>query len=223
MIKGDNLEVLKHLIHAYENEIKMIYIVPPYNTGKNKFIYQDNRKFTPEELSKLAGIDIEKAKRILSFLDSKSNSHSVWLTFMYPRLYIAKKLLKDNGVIFISIDDNEMAQLKILMNEISGEENFIATFIRKTGIAPRLEAKHISVEQDYILCYSKNLNLVNLNKQLSNSNDGYIYEDKFIEKRGKYKLNKLDRGSIRYSSSLDYPIEAPDGTLIYPGGTSEIN
>ena len=223
LIKGNNLEVLKHLIGAYENKIKMIYIDPPYNTGSDGFLYNDTRAFTITELQKLAGVSEEKAKRILNFLDSKSNSHSAWLTFMYPRLYIARRLLKKDGVIFVSIDDNEVAQLKILMDEIFGEENFIATFIRKTGIAPRLDATHISVEQDYILCYSKNLNLVNLNKQLSNSNDGYIYEDKFVEKRGKYKLNKLDRGSIRYSSSLDYPIEAPDGTLIYPGGTPENN
>jgi len=223
LIKGDNLEVLKHLVHAYENEIKMIYIDPPYNTGDDGFVYQDDRKFTPQELSKLAGIDIEKAKRILDFLDNKSNSHSAWLTFMYPRIYIARRLLKKDGIIFISIDDNEFAQLKILMDEVFGEENFIATFIRKTAIAPRLDATHISVEQDYILCYSKNTNLVNLNKQLSNSKDGYIYEDEFVKKRGKYKLNKLDRGSIRYSPSLDYPIKAPDGSLIYPGGTEEHN
>ncbi|EDM23576.1 site-specific DNA-methyltransferase [Caminibacter mediatlanticus] len=223
LIKGDNLEVLKHLVNAYENEIKMIYIDPPYNTENNDFVYQDDRKFTPEELSKLAGIDIEKAKRILDFLDSKSNSHSAWLTFMYPRLYIARRLLRKDGVIFISIDDNEIAQLKILMDEIFGEENFIAQFIRKTGIAARLDATHISTEQDYILCYSKNLNLSSFNKQFSNINKGYIYEDKHYKIRGKYKLNKLDRGSIRYSSSLDYPIESPDGTLIYPGGTPENN
>lgn len=223
LIKGDNLEVLKHLVNAYEKEIKMIYIDPPYNTGDDDFVYNDNRKFTPKELSKLAGIDIEKAKRILDFVNSKSNSHSAWLTFMYPRLYIARRLLKEDGVIFISIDDNELAQLKLLMDEIFGEENFIAQFIRKTGIATRLDAAHISIEQDYILCYSKNKNLVHFNKQLSNIENDYKYEDQYYKERGKYKLNKLDRGSIRYSSSLDYPIIAPDGTEIYPGGTKENN
>jgi len=223
LIKGDNLEVLKHLSNAYYEKVKMIYIDPPYNTGSDGFVYQDDRKFTYQELSKLAGIDEEKAKRILEFTQSKSNSHSAWLTFMYPRLYIAKQLLKDDGVIFVSIDDNEVAQLRLLMDEIFGEENFIATFVRKTGIAPRLDATHVSIEQDYVLCYSKNANLTNLNKQLSNSDEGYMYKDKFVEKRGKYKLNKLDRGSIRYSSSLDYPMEAPDGTLIYPGGTPKKN
>src|SRR5690606_1902385 len=91
LIKGDNLEVLKHLSNAYYKKVKMIYIDPPYNTGNDGFIYQDNRKFTVEEFSKLAGVDEEKAKRVLDFVNSKSNSHSAWLTFMYPRLYIARQ------------------------------------------------------------------------------------------------------------------------------------
>jgi len=126
LIKGDNLEVLKHLKNAYSESIKMIYIDPPYNTGGDGFVYNDDRKFSMEELSKLAGISLEEAKRILDFTQSKSNSHSSWLTFMYPRLYIARELLKDDGVIFISIDDNEVSQLKLLCDEIFGEENFIA-------------------------------------------------------------------------------------------------
>jgi len=99
LIKGDNLEVLKHLVGAYYEKIKMIYIDPPYNTGTDGFVYQDDRKFTVKELAELAGIDEEKAKRILDFTQSKSNSHSAWLTFVYPRLYIAKQLLRDDGVI----------------------------------------------------------------------------------------------------------------------------
>ncbi len=135
LIKGDNLEVLKHLNNAYYEKIKMIYIDPPYNTGSDGFVYQDDRKFSVDEFKNLTGVDEEKAKRILSFVDSKSNSHSAWLTFMYPRLYIAKQLLKDDGVIFVSIDDNEVAQLKLLMDEVFGEENFeanigIATLFR---------------------------------------------------------------------------------------------
>jgi len=131
LIKGDNLEVLKHLSNAYYEKVKMIYIDPPYNTGSDGFVYQDDRKFTYQELSRLAGIDEEKAKRILDFTQSKSNSHSAWLTFMYPRLYIAKQLLKDDGVIFVSIDDNEVAQLRLLMDEIFGEEHFVGSLIWK--------------------------------------------------------------------------------------------
>jgi len=108
-----------------EFELESIYIDPPYNTGSDGFVYQDDRKFSVSEFRQLAGVDEEKAKRILSFVDSKSNSHSTWLTFMYPRLYIAKQLLKEDGVIFISIDDNEVAQLRLLMDEIFGEENFV--------------------------------------------------------------------------------------------------
>ncbi|CAG0907237.1 unnamed protein product, partial [Darwinula stevensoni] len=124
LIKGDNLEVLKHLMGAYSGKVKMIYIDPPYNTGSDGFVYQDDRKFTVEQLSHLAGIDKDEAKRILEFTDSGSNSHSAWLTFMFPRLYLAKQLLRDDGVIFISIDDNEQAQLKLLMDEVFGEDNF---------------------------------------------------------------------------------------------------
>src|SRR5690606_32482298 len=125
LIQGDNLEVLKHLKGAYGEKVKMIYIDPPYNTGLDGFTYQDDRNFTPEQFAELAGIDLEEAKRVLDFTQSNANSHSAWLTFIYPRLYIAKQLLKDEGVIFISIDDNEQAQLKILCDEVFGEQNFI--------------------------------------------------------------------------------------------------
>jgi len=131
LIKGDNLEVLKHLTHAYAEKVKMIYIDPPYNTGSDGFVYQDNRKFTKEELAKLAHIDEDEAERIINFTLNSSNSHSAWLTFMYPRLYVARRLLKDDGVIFISIDENEVAQLKMLCDEVFGEQNFVANFLWK--------------------------------------------------------------------------------------------
>ncbi len=155
LIKGDNLEVLKHLSNAYYEDIKMIYIDPPYNTGSDGFVYEDDRKFTAEELSRLAGVDEEKAKRILDFTQSKSNSHSAWLTFMYPRLYIAKQLLKEDGVIFVSIDDNEVAQLRILMDEIFGEENFIGCFTIENNPKGRKNADHISVNSEYCLVFAK--------------------------------------------------------------------
>ncbi len=155
LIKGDNLEVLKHLANAYYEKIKMIYIDPPYNTGSDGFVYHDDRKFTVRELRNLLGIDEERAKRILSFTQSKSNSHSAWLTFMYPRLYIAKQLLKDDGVIFVSIDDNEVAQLRLLMDEVFGEENFVATICHKSR-ASISNDKIISENHNYILLFSKN-------------------------------------------------------------------
>jgi adenine-specific DNA-methyltransferase len=154
LIKGDNLEVLKHLSNTYYEKVKMIYIDPPYNTGSDGFVYNDDRKFTVRELQNLIGVDEEKAKRILSFTQSKSNSHSAWLTFMYPRLYIAKQLLKDDGVIFISIDDNEVAQLRLLMDEVFGEENFL------TEIAWRKSDNQANIGQlarvkEYIIGYAK--------------------------------------------------------------------
>lgn len=154
LIQGDNLEVLKHLKHAYKNQIKMIYIDPPYNTGSDGFVYQDDRKFTPQQLVEL-GMDLEEAERVLEFTAKKSNSHSAWLTFMYPRLYIARELLRDDGVIFISIDDNEQAQLKLLCDEVFGEENFVEVFSWvKTSTPPSLSTKSRKTNE-YILCYEK--------------------------------------------------------------------
>lgn len=154
LIQGDNLEVLKHLKGAYSEKIKMIYIDPPYNTGSDGFVYQDDRSFTPEQFAELAGVDLEEAKRILDFTQSNANSHSAWLTFIYPRLYIAKQLLKDDGVIFISIDDNEQAQLKILCDEVFGEANLVGNIIwnNVTDNNPT----NIAIEHEYILCYAKN-------------------------------------------------------------------
>jgi len=154
LIKGDNLEVLKHLVSAYYEKIKMIYIDPPYNTGSDGFVYQDDRKFTAKELQQLAGVDEDKAKRILDFTKSSSNSHSAWLTFMYPRLYIAKQLLKDDGVIFVSIDDNEVAQLRLLMDEIFGEENFVAELIWNNEGHTDNQFQ-VKVNHEYVLLYSK--------------------------------------------------------------------
>jgi adenine-specific DNA-methyltransferase len=178
LIKGDNLEVLKHLANAYYEQVKMIYIDPPYNTGSDGFVYNDDRKFTAKELQNLIGVDAEKAKRILAFTQSKSNSHSAWLTFMYPRLYIAKQLLKDDGVIFISIDDNEVAQLRLLMDEVFGEENFL------TEIAWRKSDNQANIGQlarvkEYIIGYAriKDKALVNKIPLTEKAKKEYSYKD----------------------------------------------
>lgn len=155
LIKGDNLEVLKHLKNAYQRAVKMIYIDPPYNTGSDGFVYQDDRKFTPEKLAQLADMSLEEAKRVLDFTDKKSNSHSAWLTFMYPRLYIARELLKDDGVIFISIDDNEQAQLKLLCDEIFGEENFVGLIPWRKRTAKSDVPFGVSQDYEWILVYAK--------------------------------------------------------------------
>lgn len=155
LIKGDNLEVLKHMVNAYSEKVKMIYIDPPYNTTSDSFIYCDDRKFTKEQLSELAGIELDEAKRILEFTDKGSSSHSAWLTFMYPRLYIAREMLSDDGVIFISIDDNEQAQLKIVCDEVFGEQNLLCQFTWRTDGNFDNQAK-IKINHEYVLCYAKN-------------------------------------------------------------------
>ena len=214
LIKGDNLEVLKHLKNAYNESIKMIYIDPPYNTGGDGFVYNDDRKFTMDELSGLAGISLEEAQRILEFTNSKSNSHSAWLTFMYPRLYIARELLQDDGVIFISIDDNEVSQLKLLCDEIFGEESFIGELARRVKASGKTTDK-IAINHDYLLVYEKINTRFNQDKH---DFKGYNLKDEYFEERGYYKLNQtLDYDSLSYSKSLDYVIEKDELTL-YPGG-----
>ena len=171
LIRGDNLEVLKHLKNAYAGSVKMIYIDPPYNTGSDGFVYQDDRTFTPAELARLANIDEDEAARILDFTDKGSNSHSAWLTFMYPRLYIARELLKDDGAIFISIDDNEAAQLKLLCDEVFGEGNFIGQIAVKlsesTGVKMAHANKRIPKLKEYIICY-KNTGIIPIYPAMEN-------------------------------------------------------
>ena len=157
-IEGDNIDVLKHLKNAYSEKIKMIYIDPPYNTGSDGFVYKDDRKYTKEDLAELTNITEEEAQRILSFNTKGSNRHSAWLTFMYPRLLTARELLSDDGVIFISIDGNEVSQLKLLCDEVFGEENFVEFFSwTKTSTPPALSNK-VRKTNEYILCYEKNKN-----------------------------------------------------------------
>ncbi len=214
LIKGDNLEVLKHLSNAYYEEIKMIYIDPPYNTGSDGFVYEDDRKFTVSELKELAGVTEEKAKRILDFTKSKSNSHSAWLTFMYPRLYIAKQLLKDDGVIFISIDDNEVAQLRILMDEIFGEENVDSMIWRKAGIGRDGKMKNTTTyrkDHEYILIAYKNLQ--KLNKSLEKPNWVNSYNNPDNDPRGNYKAGSISRTEESSNEDSDnyYEVESPSG------------
>ena len=136
----------------------MIYIDPPYNTGSDGFVYNDSRKYTPEQISALTGESLEDAKRIDSFISSNASTHSAWLTFMYPRLKVARELLRDDGVIFISIDDNEAAQLKLLCDEVFGEGNFIAELIWSLGTGT--QAGHFVRAHETIFVYSRDKNSV---------------------------------------------------------------
>jgi len=189
IIKGNNLLALHLLKKEFSGKVKLIYIDPPYNTGNDGFKYND------------------------------SFNHSTWLTFMKNRLEIAKKLLKDDGGIFVHCDDNEQAYLKVLMDEIFGRDNFIANMVRIAKTGGGHDSQFLAIEYDYILFYAKNIQNLNVNKiKVDTDNDKkYKYTDEYIEKRGKYYLRDLDyKGS--YSKSLDYPIKFPSGKEIYPGG-----
>ncbi|SFV58847.1 Type III restriction-modification system methylation subunit [hydrothermal vent metagenome] len=212
LIKGDNLEVLKHLVNAYSEQIKMIYIDPPYNTGGDGFVYSDDRKFTVEELQKLAGVERDEAKRILEFTSSKSNSHSAWLTFMYPRLYVARELLREDGVIFISIDDNEVAQLKLLCDEVFGEENFVANFIWKKRTGSNDAKNLVSSDHEYILCYSKDeeTTLKGIEKKFEN------YKNPDNDPLGDWMADNLTcNKTATERPNLYYPITDPKTGIIY--------
>ena len=203
LIKGDNLEVLKHLANAYYEQVKMIYIDPPYNTGSDGFTYQDDRKFTAKELQKLIGVDAEKAKRILDFTQGKSNSHSAWLTFLYPRLYISKQLLKDEGVIFVSIDDNEVTQLRMLMDEVFGEENYIGTFIINSTPNAR-DYGHIGKMHEYCIFYANKLNKTETNL-LEDKNKRFTFKDE----KGGFNVHPLYNSNVAFTpenrENLYYP------------------
>lgn len=153
-ISGDNLDALQHLVKSYAGKVKVIYIDPPYNTGSDGFVYNDKFSFTAEELAKRLEISPERAGRILSMTKRGSASHAAWLTFMLPRLSFARDLLTNDGIIFISIDDNEQSNLKYLCDEVFGEETFVAQFIWEKRLNRENRAE-TSVRHDYILCYSK--------------------------------------------------------------------
>lgn len=150
-ISGDNLDALKHLLKSYSGKVKCIYIDPPYNTGSDGFVYNDKFNFTSEQIQTKLGVSEEKAKRILDLCKRGSASHSAWLMFMAPRLMLAKDLLTEDGVIFISIDDNEQANLKLLCDGVFGEENFAGQLIIQT--ATDNNPTQVSVEHEYMLSY----------------------------------------------------------------------
>jgi len=184
LIKGDNLEILKHMVNAYSEKVKMIYIDPPYNTGSDGFAYNDDRKFTPEQLSELAAIDLDEASRILDFTVKGSSSHSAWLTFIYPRLYVARELLKDDGIICISIDENEHSNLKILCDEVFGEFNFAGEIVWKNS--SKNDQAYISIQHEYLLFYvkSKDHNSGQWSEKKEGLDEIYKAFDSFTKKHG---------------------------------------
>ncbi|MEI6747163.1 MAG: site-specific DNA-methyltransferase, partial [Methylococcaceae bacterium] len=218
-IEGENLEVLHVLQRAYFGKIKMIYIDPPYNTGNDSFVYPDDYSERQDEYKKRAGITDENGflnKQDCWKKNSKENGqfHSVWLSMMYPRLYLARNLLREDGVIFISIDDNEQANLKLLCDEIFGAENFVSEFIWKKKQGGGNDSKNIVIEHEKILCFCKSVDAISFLLDKNHELDDALYP--FNDEKGEYGLVTLDKSSIRFSNSLVFEIKSPDGESHLP-------
>lgn len=217
-IEGDNLDVLKLLQETYMGQINMIYIDPPYNTGTD-FVYEDNFAMSVEEYLKRNNFDDEDGNRLFQNNDSNGRFHTDWLNMIYPRLKLARELLTNDGAIFISIDDNEVANLKKICDEIYGPRNFVVQMVRRVKAGSGHDSGFLAVEYEYILIYAKNISELKFNKEIVDTevDAKYRFEDEFISRRGRYYLRDLDyKGS--YSQSLDYPITTPDGTTLWAGG-----
>ena len=219
-IEGDNLEVLKILQESYLNKIKCIYIDPPYNTG-NDFIYNDKfKKNIDEELLESGQVD-EEGNRMVTNNQSNGRFHSDWLSMMYPRLKLARNLLTDDGVIFISIDDNEVDNLIKISNEIFGENNFIGNVVR-VAKTTSFRGNFFSPSKNYLICYGKNIScLRQFTVQINNDNQ-FKKIEVIGERKGEYYRDDI----AFYLSTLEtrpnqrYYIECPDGELVLPPGTT---
>ncbi|MCP5495988.1 MAG: site-specific DNA-methyltransferase [Leptospiraceae bacterium] len=192
-IEGDNFEVLKILQESYLGKVKMIYIDPPYNTGKD-FIYKDNFKITKDEYDEELGVENEEGEKLFKNSDTNGRFHSDWLSMMYERLVVGRDLLKDDGVILISIDDNEVHNLRKICDEIFGEENFFASLVRKSMHTVRNSSKDFNKNTDFVLVYGKNKSWFESDKknyirELKDKSEHYNLDDN--DGRGKYKLDPL--------------------------------
>lgn len=217
-IEGDNLEVLKLLQETYLGKVKMIYIDPPYNTGKDSFVYDDKRTTSAEEYKDMAATD-DDGNLVYDFrgnAESNGYFHTDWLNMMYPRLRLARDLLTDDGVIFISIDDNEVSNLKKICDEIFGGNNLLTNFIRK-GSGGRQDSKFFAIIHEYVLVYAKNINMFVSGKEIK-LNEKYPYID--IEKNKNFKIQLLRKWGENSKRSdrpnLFYSIKAPDKSDIFP-------
>ena len=218
-IEGDNLDVLKLLRETYLGKVKMIYIDPPYNTG-NDFVYEDNFSVSSEDYLANSGQYDEQGNRLVKNVDSNGRFHTDWLNMIYPRLKVARDLLTDDGVIFISIDDNEQGNLKKICEDIYGSDNFLAEFPRVTkkgGKSTDTYAKN----HDYVFVFAKNINEVRISG-VAHQDAGFKFKDEYFDKRGPYKLNQtLDYNTLQYNKTMDYPLEI-NGVTYVPGGDAEL-
>jgi len=221
-IEGDNLQVLKLLRENYLGKVKMIYIDPPYNTG-NDFVYNDNFDQDKQEYVHNSGQYDEQGNQLVTNTESNGRFHTDWLNMIYPRLKVAKDLLSEDGVIFISIGEHELRNLRIVCDDIFGEHNYISTisWVSKSGGSG--DEKLMINATEYMILYAKSIDSVTLGREpIDTEDEKYNLEDKYVAIRGKYVLKKLDfrMTSLHYTESLNYPIKDPDGNDLWPGGES---
>ena len=218
-IEGDNLEVLKLLQETYLGKIKMIYIDPPYNTG-NDFVYEDDFAQDAADYIANSGQTDEEGNRLVANTESNGRFHTDWLNMMYPRLKLARDLLSDDGLIFISIDDNEIQNLHKLCDEVFGESNLLTCVTRSTGTPTGGGFDGLVNELDYMLIYAKNINFATINGLPMTESDAAIYD--LQDEKGRYLIRSLRRtgGEDRREDrpTMYYPLIAPDGTEVYPIG-----
>ncbi|MBO7067239.1 MAG: site-specific DNA-methyltransferase [Bacteroidaceae bacterium] len=220
-IEGDNLQVLKLLRENYLGKVKMIYIDPPYNTG-NDFVYNDDFSQSTGEYMHNSGQEDEEGNHLVANTESNGRFHTDWLNMIYPRLKVAKDLLSEDGLLFISLNDIEVANARKVCEEVLGANNFVADLIwaNKEG-GGSSDSRLFRIKNEHILCFTRNIESVEIKGVPISNADRYKGKDDFFEERGPYYLQKLGMGSIQYSASLDYPIEAPDGTTVMPADNNK--
>ena len=212
-IEGDNLDVLKCLKETYLHKVKMIYIDPPYNTG-NDFVYEDDFAQSSEEYLANSGQFDEQGNRMFTNAESNGRFHTDWLNMIYPRLKVARDLLTDDGVIFISIDDNEIENLRKVCDEVFGEQNFIATLVWERAYSPKNDAKFISNSHDYILMFAKRIDSFHIGRLERTAEANARYSNPDNDPRGDWKPS--DMSVKTYNAECDYPITCPSGRVVEP-------
>ena len=212
-IEGDNLDVLKCLKETYLHKVKMIYIDPPYNTG-NDFVYEDDFAESAAEYLANSGQFDEQGNRLVTNTESNGRFHTDWLNMIYPRLKVARDLLTEDGVIFISIDDNEVENLRKVCDEIFGESNFIATLVWERAYSPKNDAKYISNSHDYVLMYAKSAASFIIGRLERTAEANARYSNPDNDPRGVWKPS--DMSVKTYNAECDYSITTPSGRVVEP-------
>lgn len=201
IIHGDNLEALKSLLPEFEGRVKCIYIDPPYNTGNEGWVYND--AVNDPKIKKWLGQVVGKEGEDLS-------RHDKWLCMMYPRLKLLRRLLSDDGLLYVSLDDVEIASFRMILDEIFGTSNFVGQLVWKSKSGGANDSRHMAIDHEYILCYAKSIpNLsIHADKEATVTTQYNLRDE-----TGEYALERLDKQSLGYQESLDFPIEGPDGTV----------